>query len=135
MAANTASRRYRTRFTLSMVAYAALLIASIFALEYIEGSQLANGPWRYLLALAPSLPLLATIWSMGAYLADETDEFKRAISARAMLWGLGVTLSFTSVWGFMEEFAQVPRFPLYLIFPVFCAGMGVAQFFVRRAYR
>lgn len=131
----TARSRYLKRFTLSMIAYAGLLIASVLALENIEGSKLANGPWRFALAVAPSLPLLATIWAMGAYLVDEADEFKRSIVVQSMLWGLGLTLSFTSVWGFLEEFAQVSRFPLYLTFPVFCLCMGVAQFFIWRRYK
>lgn len=130
-----ASSRYLKRFTLSMIAYAALLIGSVLALKYIEGSELANGPSRFALAVAPSLPLLATIWAMGAYLLDETDEFKRTILAQSMLWGLGLTLGFTSVWGFLEEFADVPRFPLYLTFPVFCFCMGLAQVFVARRYK
>lgn len=130
-----ARSRYLKRFTLSMIAYAALLIGSILALEYIEGSEIANGPWRFALALTPSLPILATIWAMGAYLVEETDEFRRTILAQSMLWGLGLTLGFTSVWGFLEEFAQVPRFPLYLTFPAFCFCMGVAQVFVARRYK
>ncbi|OQW56468.1 MAG: hypothetical protein A4S17_13795 [Proteobacteria bacterium HN_bin10] len=132
---SNARGRYLKRFTVSMIAYAVLLIGSVLTLENIEGSQLANGPWRYALALAPSLPILATIWSMGAYLADEADEFRRTILAQSMLWALGLTLSFTSVWGFMEEFAQVPRFPLYLTFPVFCFAMALAQVFVTRRYK
>lgn len=132
MTAKTASARYLTRFTLSMIAYAAALILCVWVLT---NAPPAPGPWRYLLALLPSLPLLATFWAMGAYLLEETDEFKRAVLAQAMLWGLGVTLAFTTVWGFLEEFASVARFPLYLVFPVFCAGMSLAQPFVRRRYR
>ena len=127
-----ASARYRRRFTFSMIAYATLLIASVWVLK---NTPPAPGLWRYVLALAPALPLLATIWAMGAYLVEETDEFRRAILAQAMLWGLGVTLAFTTVWGFLEENADVPHFPLYLVFPVFCAGMGLAQIFVRRSYQ
>ncbi len=132
---DNARSRYQRRFMLSMIAYAVLLIASVLALEYIEGSELANGPWRFALAVAPSLPILATIWAMGAYLVEETDEFKRTILAQSMLWGVGLTLGFTSVWGFLEEFAQVSRFPLYLTFPVFCFCMGLAQVFVARRYK
>lgn len=132
MSARTASNRYARRFTVSMLAYAALLIGSVWVLR---NTPPAPGAWRYLFAVAPALPLLATIWAMGAYLVEEADEFKRAILAQAMLWGIGITLSFTTVWGFLEENAGVPHFPLYLAFPVFCAGMGVAQVFVRRAYQ
>lgn len=129
---SVANRRYAKRLTVSMIVYAALLIGSVWVLR---NTPPAPGALRYALALAPSLPLLATLWAMGAYLAEETDEFKRAILARSMLWGLGITLAFTTIWGFLEEFAEVAHFPLYLVFPVFCAGMGVAQRFVRRSYQ
>lgn len=127
-----AGKRYLRRFTLSMIGYAAALIGCVWILRHTPP---APGLLRYLLALGPALPLLATLWAMGAYLAEETDEFKRATLAQAMLWGLGLTLAFTTVWGFLEEFAGVARFPLYLVFPVFCAGMGVAQPLVRWRYQ
>ena len=124
--------RYRKRFTATMILYALLLMGSVWILK---NAPPAEGPLRYILALAPSLPLLGTIWAMGAYLYEEPDEFKRAILAQSMLWGLGLTLAFTTTWGFLEEFAGVARFPLYLVFPVFCGAMGVSSFFARRRYQ
>ena len=52
-----------------------------------------------------------------------------------MLWGLGVTMSVCTAWGFLENVELVAHLPLYLVFPMFCGTMGLAQPLVRRSYR
>jgi hypothetical protein len=126
-----AGKRYAGRFAIGMIAYVAVLFGAVWWLN--EAPQ--EGWLRYAVALAPALPILGVLAAMGLYLNEEPDEFGRATLAQAMLWGLALVLAFTTVWGFLEELAAAPRFPLYLVFPLFCAGMGVARHFVRRRYR
>ena len=40
-----------------------------------------------------------------------------------------------TVCGFLETLAGAPRLPLYLMFPIVCAGMGLSQPFLFRRYR
>jgi hypothetical protein len=127
-----AARLYVIRFIPLMVAYVIIL----FAVDWLfRAGHAPAGPLRYLLAGAPGLPVVGVIWAMGAYVATEPDEFERSLIVQSMLWGLGVTLSVTTVWGFMENFAGAPRLDLYLVFPLFMIAFGVAQPLVRSRYR
>jgi len=62
---------------------------------------------------------------MGRMLIEETDEYQRMLLARQAIIATGVMLSVTSVWGFLEDFGQVPHVPMYWAFIVWCAGLGV----------
>lgn len=128
---SAAGRRYVGRFIPLMIAY----VAAIGLAVWLFGHRPPAGPLAYLLAALPGLPVVGVIWAMGAYVAEETDEFERSVVVQSMLWGVGVSLSAASVWGFVENFTSAPRIPLYAVFIVFCAAMGVAQPFIRRRYR
>lgn len=128
---SAAMRRYLARFFPAMTAYVGVLFGSIWFIE----SQKPHGALLWALAVAPALPIIAVIAIMGLYLLEETDEFQRGMSAQAMLWGMGVTLSATTAWGFLENVGLVERLPLYLVFPLFCAAFGLAQPIVRWRYR
>jgi hypothetical protein len=52
-----------------------------------------------------------------------------------MLWATGITLSFATLWGFLDNFAAVPHFDMYLLFPMYWASMGIASAFIRMRYR
>jgi hypothetical protein len=119
------------RFWLAIGAYAAVLFGVLHWLNIAP----PEGGLRYAAALSPAVPILALLWAMGAYLHEEADEFRRAVLVQSMLWGVALVLAFSTVWGFLELFSNVPRFPLYLMFPLFCLGMGVSQPFVARRYK
>jgi hypothetical protein len=126
------ARTYLIRFTPLMIAYVVILAGVDWLFAH---GHAPAGPLRYLLAAAPGLPVVGVIWAMGAYVAAEPDEFARSVMVQAMLWGLGVTLSVTTVWGFMENFAAAPHLDLYLVFPLFMIAFGIAQPLVRARYR
>jgi hypothetical protein len=126
-----AAKRYLIRFFPAMAAYVGVLFASIWLIRH-ENPQ---GLLLWALAIAPALPIIAVIAIMGLYLVEETDEFVRAMLVQAMLWGIGVTLAGCTAWGFLENVNLVPHLPLYLVFPIFCAAMGLAQPIVRWRYR
>jgi hypothetical protein len=130
---NPAQRRYLRRFFPAMFGYVVLLMLSTWAIR----TQQPTGGVLFLLSLLPSLPLVAAIGIMGAYLVEERDEFIRARLVSAMLGGLGVMLAITTVWGFLENGGAVPHFPTFLTFPIWCGCFGlwqcVASFRDRRA--
>lgn len=126
-----AGKRYLARFAPAMTAYVGVLFASIWWIKH----QDPHGALLWLLAIAPALPIIAVIAIMGLYVVEETDEFQRSILVQAMLWGIGVTLAGCTAWGFLENVELVAHLPLYMVFPIFCLAMGLAQPLVRWRYR
>jgi hypothetical protein len=126
-----ALRRYLVRFAPAMLAYVGVLSGSLWAIRNLD----PEGPLLWLLAIAPALPIIAVITIMGLYLIEEADEFVRAMLVQAMLWGIGVTLAGCTVWGFLENVGLVEHLPLFMVFPLFCGAMGLAQPLVRWRYR
>lgn len=126
-----AARRYMRRFAPAMLAYVVVLIASIYALDQLH----LTGPLLWAAAIAPSLPILAVIAVMGLYLTEETDEVPRAVAVQSMLWGIGISLAVATVWGFLENADLAPHLSSFLMFPLFCAAMGLSQPFIWRRYR
>lgn len=119
-----AMRRYLLRFTPAMIAYVVVLFGVAL---WLEGASRPTGPLLYLAAATPAAPILAVIWAMGRYLLEETDEYLRVQLVEAILWATGVTLAVTTVWGFLETYAQAPHAPAYAVFILFSATLGVIQ--------
>lgn len=124
-------RRYLLRFGVSMSAYVILLVAAVS----LGRQGLAEGPWGYLIALAPSVGVLGAIASVGLYLAEETDEFARTTLIQSLLWGAAGTLGVATIWGFLETFDKAPHVPTWAIVPLFAVFMGFAQALIARRYR
>ncbi|HEX8301459.1 hypothetical protein [Sphingomonas sp.] len=120
---NPAQRRYIVRFVPAMLAYVIVLFACSWAIRVYQ----PEGAALYALAALPSLPILAVLAVMGLYLAEERDEFIRNRLVTAMMGGIGITLAITSVWGFLEEGADVTHFPTFLAFPIWCGAFGLVQ--------
>jgi len=124
--------RYMKRLGASMFLYAIFLMASIVALNQFTLSLQI----KTFLALLTALPIGGVIWAMARLIADpDVDEFERMILTRSILLGTALTLFFTAIWGFLENFAEAPDFPLYLIVPVFFGLFGLVQPFVRRGFK
>ncbi len=81
------------------------------------------------------MPLVATLAIVGLYIAEESDEFERSIIVQSMLWGLGGALSVSTIWGFLEDFAQAPHISTFYVYVMFWIFMGISQPFIRRRYR
>ncbi|THD81828.1 MAG: hypothetical protein E7812_03170 [Phenylobacterium sp.] len=129
--ASGARRRYKTRIALAGGLYIVVLVAVL----WLFNTSPPTGPVRYVLAVAPALPILGIFFVTAQYLMEEADEFRRMTMVQAMLWGLGLALSFSTVWGFLEAFAGAPLIHLYWVFPIYSFGAGVAQPLVGRRYR
>jgi len=123
---NPAQRRYVARFIPAMLAYVIVL----FACTWVSRVHHPEGVALYILSVLPSLPLLAVLAVMGMYLHEEQDEFIRSRLVTAMVGGIGILLAITSVWGFLEEGANVAHFPTFLAFPIWCGAFGLVQCFM-----
>ncbi|WP_343698468.1 hypothetical protein [Caulobacter sp.] len=123
--------RYRRRLAMAMLTYFIVLMGSIWLLK--AGGL--SGALLWLVAAAPAAPILWVLVIMGLYLKEESDELERAIHVEAMLWGLGVVLGVSTVWGFLSNAGVLPTPPMFLTFPLFCAAWGISQGFIRRRYR
>jgi hypothetical protein len=126
------ARRYMIRLSVFMVLYALLLMASVLALgRYDLSVQIKS-----LLAVLTALPIGGVIWAIARYMADpDMDEFERMILTRSVLFSTAMLLFFAALWGFLENFAEAPDFPLYLMVPVFFGLFGLVQPLVRRGFR
>ena len=128
---NPATRRYLYRFLATMMFYVVFLVGAVWAFPRYH----PTGVLAYLLAILPALPIVGIIVVVGLYLAEEKDEFQRALLVQAMIWGIGATLSLTTAWGFLEVFQLVPHIELYLVFPLFCVLTGFASGMLKARYR
>jgi hypothetical protein len=126
-----ARRRYKTRVAVAGGLYVVILVGVL----WLFNTRPPTGLVRYVLAVAPALPILGIFAATARYLVEEADEFRRMTMVQAMLWGLGLALSFSTVWGFLEAFAGAPLIHLYWVFPIYSLGFGVAQPLVGRRYR
>lgn len=118
-----AGRRYLARFAPAMAAYVAAILGVAAWFRHAP----PTGALAFGAAVLPAAPILAIIWAMGRYLVEETDEYLRARLVEAMLWAVGATLAITTVWGFLQSFGLTAAPPLYLVFVLFCAALGLAQ--------
>jgi xanthosine utilization system XapX-like protein len=89
----------------------------------------------YLLALLPALPVVASFGVVGLYIAEQSDEFERSITIQSLLWGLGGALSINTIWGFLEDSANVPHITPIYTYLFFWIFMGISQPFIRMRYR
>jgi len=126
-----AIRNYILRFFTAMTFYVLFLIGAVWAFPHYH----LTGFFAYLVAILPAIPIVAVIGTVAMYMTEEQDEFQRALLVRALLWGIGLTLAVTTVWGFLEVFSLAPHLDLYLVFPLFCAVSGAANGIVRLNYR
>lgn len=116
-----ATRRYiRIHVLLSVLYVACVALASAFVPDEAQPT-----PTVILLALLPGLVVMGWIWNMGRFLMELEDEFIRMLEIRKALVATGLTLAVCGGWGLVELFAQVPRLPVFYVFPIWCLGLAV----------
>lgn len=94
-----------------------------------------HGPLAYVLAVLPSIAILAVIVSLGLYLVEETDEFQRSLMVELLLWGLGGVLVVTSAWGSLETFTHIPHLMPTMTYALFWIFASLSWPFLLRRYR
>jgi hypothetical protein len=85
------------------------------------------GMWIWVLAVLPVLPITGVIAVMGRYLRDETDEYKRDVTIRCLLWGTAGVVSVSLLDGFLWIFGWRGHMPPFLGFWVFFVFMMAAK--------
>jgi hypothetical protein len=129
--ATKAGRRYIYRLAPTMALYLLFTYISQWGFHHLHPA----GPLVYVLAILPTLPLIGSLAVVGLYIVEETDEFERSILVQSMLWGLGGTLSISTIWGSLEEFATAPHLSVFYVYLFFWIFMGISQPFIRRRYQ
>ena len=86
-----------------------------------------TGAWIWVLAILPVLPIAGVIAVMGRYLRDETDEYKRDMTIRCVLWGTAGAVSVSLLEGFLWIFGWKGHMPPFLGFWGFFVFMMAAK--------
>jgi hypothetical protein len=129
--ATKAGRRYTRRLAPTMAIY----LVFLFIAQWTFHHHHPTGFVVYLLAVLPALPLIGSLAIVGLYITEESDEFERSIVVQSMLWGLAGALAVSTVWGFLEDFANAPHVSTFYVYVCFWFFMAIAQPFIRRRYQ
>jgi len=121
------SRPAAKRYTLRLAVIMGFYVVALFGAVWMFNNAPPEGVLRYLVAAAPSLPILGVIWAVGMYFKEEDDEYLRMRLAVTSLWATGLTLAAASVWGFLENFEVVQHIPLYFAFVFYWGAFGLVQ--------
>ena len=121
--ATPAMVRYNRRVLVMSFGYILALFAALGLTKQME----VSGPFLWVLALLPTIPITGIIVAMGRLLVEETDEYQRLRMVRASLMATGLVLVFSSLWGFLEMFDLVSHLWLWTVFPVWAIGLGIGQ--------
>jgi hypothetical protein len=117
------------RQSLALFSASILLTAGItmFVQDYFRHQHHSTtGPIAWLLALLPSLPFLGTIFLALRYLGRERDEFIRAQVLLALLHGSLITLAFTIVYAFFQNYLDIPSAPAMAYVDIFLIASMIA---------
>lgn len=126
---NAAYRRYLRRFIPATAIYILAWAIATWAIPDDAEATVST----VAIALLPGLGIMAMIWAMARLLIELDDEYLRMLEVRKSLIATGVALSVASVWGLLELYTEVPKLPVFLIFPIWCGGLAVGQLWNRLA--
>ena len=122
-------KRYTREFILSMVAYAIILIASIYAIKNIEMSQ----PLQIIVALAPAVPVAFVLIAVMRLLKD-SDELQQRVHLLATSLAAALTGLITFTYGFLEN-VGFPKFPTHFVLPLLIAIWGISLAWFSKRYQ
>jgi O-antigen/teichoic acid export membrane protein len=124
-----ANRRYLTGFSLAAIAYVAVLFAAIGYVNYAQ----PHGALRYLLILAPLIPIAFMVPIFIRYFR-ETDEFQRRIVTESLAIAGGVTALLAVTYAFLES-TGLPHPSAWFTWLAVMGSWAIARIFVARRYR
>jgi hypothetical protein len=128
---NPAARRFTIRFVVVMMLFAAFSVLSTVGLLLWHPSW-----WLiWLLAILPALPIGMAVVLTAQYIAEEKDDFQRAMLVQALLGGVGAILVLTTAWGFLENYAHFRRLDLLMVWPLYVIFVGISYGLVKARYR
>ncbi|MGA2887435.1 MAG: hypothetical protein ABSE51_05235 [Terracidiphilus sp.] len=94
-----------------------------------------TGALAYMCAFLYSMPMIAFIVVLGLYLAEETDDFMRALWVQSILWGIGATLAIANFCGASARFGLDPHLGISSIQFVFLLVMIFTMVVIKLRYR
>lgn len=122
-----AYRAYARRMGLAAAAYLSTILLAVGLLPDEAPPTLAP----IAVALVPGAAVLAMIWALGKLLVELDDEYLRLLEVRKFIVATGFVLAVASVWGMLELLTQVPRLPIFYVFPIWCLGLAVGSVYNR----
>jgi O-antigen/teichoic acid export membrane protein len=123
-----AGRRYAIEFTLSMVAYAVVLIVSIKVIEHGLSPAL-----KLVFALLPLIPIGFVFAAIVRYMSS-IDELQRRIQIESLSLAAGITALLAITYGFLET-VGLPHLSAWFTYAAVMVAWIIAQPFVARRYR
>jgi O-antigen/teichoic acid export membrane protein len=123
-----AGRRYAVEFTLSMVAYAVVLIISIKVIEHGLTPAL-----KLVFALLPLIPIAFVFAAIVRYMGS-IDELQRRIQIESLSLAAGITALLAITYGFLET-VGLPHLSAWYTYAAVMVAWIIAQPFVARRYR
>ena len=123
-----AKRRYTIRFLSAMLVYSVLIA--------ITGPTIRNvdPTWaKVLLALLPIIPIGVALSELLRFVAS-LDELQRRVQFEAVATAGVLTCMLSFAWG-MLEIAGLPKLPIVLVTPLFCASYGFGVWRATRKYQ
>ncbi|WP_260925670.1 hypothetical protein [Novosphingobium sp. 9] len=121
---NPAYKRYARRMAVSAVLYTGAIVAASSLLHKHSTASVGT----IAIALLPGLAVLGMLWSIARLFLELDDEYLRMLEVRKAMIATGLTLAICSVWGILEIYTNVPRLPLFFVFPLWavCLFAGMA---------
>ncbi|MEZ5961913.1 MAG: hypothetical protein R3C30_16045 [Hyphomonadaceae bacterium] len=126
------ARQYFRDMLVACLAYAGVLIVSVFIVRRMDPPQ-----WVAIcLALASAAPALLMLRAFLRRLRG-LDEFQRRVELESLAVAAAVVGFVTFTYGFLQSFAGLPQIDdaLLWVFPALCFAWGLARLFVGRRYQ
>jgi hypothetical protein len=123
------TRPHLIRFIGGLLAYVAVLFATIFVFE----RGLVAPALRVPVALLPMVPLiLVAVAVMGAI--RQSDELQARIQFEALAFAFALTAFTTFSYGFLQVYAGFPEVNMFIVWPVMASFWIVGGIIARRRY-
>ena len=116
-----AARNYMKRMVVVSVTYVGSLFAASSLID--EGDPVT--PLSIIIAVVPGIAVAGYFWAMGKFMLEQKDEFMRMLMVRQTLVATAFAFSLASVYGFLENFGQVPHIDAFWWPTAFFFGLGI----------
>ncbi len=126
-----AQKQLRRSVVILLIEYFVVFSASFFLVQRTH----PVGAMLVFFALLPVIPLVMMFVQFGRYLRDESDEYKRAMLIRCVLWGTAGAMTVHLASTFLRLFEWKGELPPFSELFTFAAFMLIAKFSYRVADR
>ncbi len=123
-------RLAQRRYLIGAAICSAVYVAAVFGVKLLIHGAEPHGPLLIALAVLPALPIMAFVLVFARYLRDE-DEYQRARVVQALLVTIGIGLSISSAWDFLQAYGGVAGPEPFIYTTGFIALFGLVQGFFK----